>query len=202
MDDPISALDANVRKKIFKQVFQGTMASKTRILVTHAIDFLHLTDRIVVMKDGCVQAIGTYEELQTNPVLQEVIAINKKNLEASRNQVKQDNNIASAGTELLNNDGSFFKSEVSDVNKINRSENSMSIGIVGQSTDAAGARESGMITDQKKIVPIEEENLDKKATGAGEESSGEESDDNYEPDPSEADDRKEEAEDAVEKDIA
>ena len=25
MDDPISALDANVRKKIFKQVFQGTL---------------------------------------------------------------------------------------------------------------------------------------------------------------------------------
>ena len=52
MDDPISALDANVRKKIFKQVFQGLLREKTRILVTHAIDFLHLTDRIFVLKDG------------------------------------------------------------------------------------------------------------------------------------------------------
>ena len=32
------------------------------------------------MKEGCVQAFGTYEELQENPILQEVIAINKKNL--------------------------------------------------------------------------------------------------------------------------
>ena len=31
MDDPISALDANVRKKIFKQVFQGLLKDKTRI---------------------------------------------------------------------------------------------------------------------------------------------------------------------------
>ena len=52
MDDPISALDANVRKKIFKQVFQGVLKDKTRVLVTHAIDFLHLSDKIVVLKDG------------------------------------------------------------------------------------------------------------------------------------------------------
>jgi ABC-type bacteriocin/lantibiotic exporter with double-glycine peptidase domain len=44
MDDPISALDANVKKKIFKSVFMKKFAKKTRILVTHAIDFLHLVD--------------------------------------------------------------------------------------------------------------------------------------------------------------
>lgn len=63
MDDPISALDANVRKKIFKQVFQGVLKEKTRILVTHAIDFLHLSDKIIVLKDGKVQACGTFEAL-------------------------------------------------------------------------------------------------------------------------------------------
>ena len=52
MDDPISALDANVRKAIFKQVFQNLLKDKTRILVTHAIDFVHLADKIVIMKDG------------------------------------------------------------------------------------------------------------------------------------------------------
>ena len=52
MDDPISALDANVRKAIFKQVFQKLLKDKTRILVTHAVDFVHLADRIVIMEDG------------------------------------------------------------------------------------------------------------------------------------------------------
>ena len=56
MDDPISALDANVRKKIFKQVFQGLLKEKTRVLVTHAVDFLHLSDRIVVLKGGKIEA--------------------------------------------------------------------------------------------------------------------------------------------------
>ena len=44
LDDPISALDANVKKKIFKDVIMGELRDKTRILVTHAIDFLHLAD--------------------------------------------------------------------------------------------------------------------------------------------------------------
>lgn len=78
MDDPISALDANVRKAIFKEVFQGLLKNKTRILVTHAVDFLHLTDRIIVMKSGRVQAIGTYQELQTNQHMIEVLDIYKK----------------------------------------------------------------------------------------------------------------------------
>ena len=52
MDDPISALDANAKKKIFKEVFQGLLKNKTRILVTHAVDVLHLVDRLIIMKDG------------------------------------------------------------------------------------------------------------------------------------------------------
>ena len=66
MDDPISALDANVRKRIFEEVFQGLLADKTRILVTHAIDFVHLADRIVIMKDGQIKACGSFSELKEN----------------------------------------------------------------------------------------------------------------------------------------
>jgi len=78
MDDPISALDANVRKLIFKDVFQGLLRDKTRILITHAVDFLHLTDRIIVMQSGSVQAFGTFKELQNDPHLIEVLNIYKK----------------------------------------------------------------------------------------------------------------------------
>jgi ABC-type bacteriocin/lantibiotic exporter with double-glycine peptidase domain len=55
MDDPISALDSNVRKKIFKRVFQNMLGKKTRILATHAIDFMHLADRVVVLKAGKIE---------------------------------------------------------------------------------------------------------------------------------------------------
>ena len=56
MDDPISALDAHVRKDIFDQVFCGLMKDKTRILVTHAVEFIHLADNVIIMKDGKVVA--------------------------------------------------------------------------------------------------------------------------------------------------
>ena len=54
MDDPISALDANVKKKIFQNVFMGQLKNKTRVLVTHAVDFLHLVDNIILFKEGQV----------------------------------------------------------------------------------------------------------------------------------------------------
>lgn len=63
MDDPISALDADVRKKVFLQVFEGLLREKTRILVTHSIDFLHLADKIVILKQGQVKAQGSYSDL-------------------------------------------------------------------------------------------------------------------------------------------
>lgn len=54
MDDPLSALDAKVRNKIIKNIFFGVLKDKTRILVTHAIDFLSMADKIVIMEKGTI----------------------------------------------------------------------------------------------------------------------------------------------------
>lgn len=75
MDDPISALDANVKKKIFENVFLGELKDKTRILITHAIDFLHLVDSIVLLKEGEVLIQGNYEEIKDEPYLQKLMEI-------------------------------------------------------------------------------------------------------------------------------
>jgi ATP-binding cassette subfamily C (CFTR/MRP) protein 2 len=69
LDDPISALDANVKKKIFENVLLNHLKSKTIILVTHAIDFLHLVDRIIVFKDGEMVLSGSYSEIENEPYL-------------------------------------------------------------------------------------------------------------------------------------
>ena len=63
MDDPISALDANVKKKIYRDVFIGKLKDKTWILVTHAIDFLEHVDRIIIMEKGQIVASGSFSEL-------------------------------------------------------------------------------------------------------------------------------------------
>ena len=69
MDDPISALDANVKKKIFKEVFNGLLKNKTRVLVTHAIDFLEYVDRIVIMNKGKITAQGSFDDLRNHESL-------------------------------------------------------------------------------------------------------------------------------------
>ena len=84
MDDPISALDAHVRKAIFDQVFTGLMKDKTRILVTHAVEFISLADHIIIMKNGRVEDQGTFSELRSHPYMkevQEVQAQNKREVE-------------------------------------------------------------------------------------------------------------------------
>ena len=66
LDDPISALDAHVRMNIMKNVVNGMLKDKTRILVTHSIDFLHMADKIIMMDKGKITAQGTYDELLEN----------------------------------------------------------------------------------------------------------------------------------------
>lgn len=64
MDDPISALDVQVRKNICKEVFCGIMKDKTRILATHAVEILEMADHIIIMKNGKVQAQGSYDDIK------------------------------------------------------------------------------------------------------------------------------------------
>ena len=63
-DDPISALDANVGMKIMKNCVIKYLNGKTRILVTHALQYVSFADRIIYMKDGEINWIGTYSEIK------------------------------------------------------------------------------------------------------------------------------------------
>uniref|UniRef100_A0A670IZ84 ATP binding cassette subfamily C member 3 n=1 Tax=Podarcis muralis TaxID=64176 RepID=A0A670IZ84_PODMU len=65
LDDPLSAVDSHVAKHIFDKVIgpEGMLKGKTRILVTHSINFLPQVDHIVVLIDGKVSEMGSYQEL-------------------------------------------------------------------------------------------------------------------------------------------
>ncbi|XP_054066662.1 multidrug resistance-associated protein 1 isoform X4 [Rissa tridactyla] len=64
-DDPLSAVDAHVGKHIFEKVIgpKGILKNKTRVLVTHAINYLPQMDTILVMTDGEISEMGSYQEL-------------------------------------------------------------------------------------------------------------------------------------------
>ncbi|XP_071392423.1 ATP-binding cassette sub-family C member 3 isoform X3 [Centroberyx affinis] len=65
LDDPLSAVDAHVAKHIFDNLIgpEGALQGKTRILVTHGISFLPQVDNIMVMVEGRVSEMGSYQEL-------------------------------------------------------------------------------------------------------------------------------------------
>uniref|UniRef100_A0A8C6XH06 ABC-type glutathione-S-conjugate transporter n=1 Tax=Naja naja TaxID=35670 RepID=A0A8C6XH06_NAJNA len=65
LDDPLSAVDSHVAKHIFDNVIgpEGALKGKTRILVTHGIHFLPQVDYIVVIVDGRISEMGSYQEL-------------------------------------------------------------------------------------------------------------------------------------------
>lgn len=54
LDDPISAVDSKVAKKIYENVIMKMKGKKTIILVTHQISYMYGCDRVIIMEDGRV----------------------------------------------------------------------------------------------------------------------------------------------------
>lgn len=68
LDDPLSAVDSHVGKHIFDSVIgpNGMLKNKTRLFVTNSLNFLNQVDEIVMIEDGAIVQIGSYDELKAN----------------------------------------------------------------------------------------------------------------------------------------
>ncbi|XP_054167557.1 multidrug resistance-associated protein 1-like [Oppia nitens] len=101
LDDPLSAVDSHVGKHIVDQVLDsrtGILRHKTRILVTNQLFMLPDVDRIVVIKDGSITAIGTYNELLANnryfsDLIQQYYATNCDSVDSNLNSNSSSNSI-------------------------------------------------------------------------------------------------------------
>ncbi|XP_077442264.1 multidrug resistance-associated protein 1-like isoform X4 [Vanacampus margaritifer] len=65
LDDPLSAVDAQVGRHIFDRVIgpQGLLKNKTRVLVTHSLGLASRADLVLVMEDARVSEMGSYSQL-------------------------------------------------------------------------------------------------------------------------------------------
>ena len=66
LDDPLSAVDANVAKDIFQKCIREHLKNKIVLLATHQLHFLKQVDKIIVLHEGKICEFGTYDELYSN----------------------------------------------------------------------------------------------------------------------------------------
>ena len=62
LDEPTAALDARSEFEVFQR-FRELSRDKTAVLISHRFSSVRMADRIVVLAEGTIEAIGTHEEL-------------------------------------------------------------------------------------------------------------------------------------------
>ncbi|PSN47504.1 hypothetical protein C0J52_02254 [Blattella germanica] len=66
LDDPLSAVDTHVGRHLFEDCICDFLKDKTRILVTHQLQYLQMAENIIILNNGAVEASGTFTELQNS----------------------------------------------------------------------------------------------------------------------------------------
>ncbi len=80
MDEAFSALDPLIKSDMQEELLQiQSKVQKTIVFITHDLDeAIKLGDRIMIMKDGIIEQIGTAEEILTHPASEYVEAFVEK----------------------------------------------------------------------------------------------------------------------------
>ena len=60
-DDPLSAVDANVRLHLFNNCINGLLKDKSRVLVTHQLHIIDSADYVMCIDKGLVVCEGTFD---------------------------------------------------------------------------------------------------------------------------------------------
>ena len=89
-DDPLSALDAYVGMKIFKEVIINYLSNKTRVIVTHALQYVSFTQRAIYMNQGKIEWFGSIHQLE-NQEFYKIFVENLQNKKKSQNNGSNEN---------------------------------------------------------------------------------------------------------------
>ncbi|XP_043959113.1 ATP-binding cassette sub-family C member 3 isoform X2 [Gambusia affinis] len=130
LDDPLSAVDSHVSKHIFDNLIgpEGLLKGKTRILVTHGITFLSQVDNIVVMVEGRVSEMGSYQELLNqngafaeflrNYALEDIVEEDEATEELIEDELFPDDVLSNHHTDMVDNEPTVNEAKKSFMRQI------------------------------------------------------------------------------------
>lgn len=129
LDDPLSAVDSHVAQHIFTKVLkngEGYLSSRTRVLVTNNIALLPDVDQIVVLVNGSISEIGTYDQLMANSGkfadFVHEFSNNKENEDDTANETHEDSLIKRTASVSKSEDSQQKKSKTDKLIETERTE--------------------------------------------------------------------------------
>ena len=75
LDDPLSAVDIKVGKRLFDACIVGHLSGRIRLLVTHQLQYLKDVHDIAVMENGSIVHQGSYMELKEKGLLSRILEL-------------------------------------------------------------------------------------------------------------------------------
>ncbi|KAG9315666.1 hypothetical protein JVU11DRAFT_3312 [Chiua virens] len=85
-DDVLAALDARVGRTVFRDCIRHALAGKTRVLVTHQLQYLSQVDHIIVVSDGAIVEQGSFDDLVSrNGELTRLLSEVQASMDGSKN---------------------------------------------------------------------------------------------------------------------
>ena len=77
LDDPLSAVDTKVGRRLLEACIFGRLSGCIRLLVTHQLQYLKDVDHIAVMENGSIVYQGTYNELKDMKALVGILELSE-----------------------------------------------------------------------------------------------------------------------------
>lgn len=111
LDDPISALDIHVGKKVMEAGFLGYLKGKTRLIATHALAYLPYFDMILIMDEGRIVEKGSYDQILNSPRFQEIKKVIEENQQVKEEERRQEEESFKRSTMTLKHSTILIKNQ-------------------------------------------------------------------------------------------
>ncbi|NXI28798.1 MRP4 protein, partial [Sterrhoptilus dennistouni] len=107
LDDPLSAVDAEVGRHLFEKCICQALNQKISVLVTHQLQYLRAANQILILKDGKMVGKGTYAEFlrsgidfasllkKDEEVVEQLSVPGTPNLKSARNRTFSESSVLS-----------------------------------------------------------------------------------------------------------